>query len=266
MPDDDLKDSWWERRKHDVAMHKDKIKWAAEKLSWVATGLAIASMFIPGVNLIVAAALLTAVALAAHTTLAATGNGSWADVALDAFALATFGAGRLLTSGGRVLGQTVKGAKPAMAALRTKAAPRVANAAKKAMEKATSAQRKVIGLHVQSNPAARALHDALKLRAKTAGELARARTLADKLVGYSPLGRLKAADAELGQMLATLKALKPHAAHASVVGAYQEAQAAVRLAQAPAVAGAVVDIADKFRAFDGVKDLPVFNHQPGGSW
>jgi hypothetical protein len=67
-------------------------------LEVVATILAIVALFIPGVN-IVAALLwigfgLTAAALVGRVMLAMTGNGSWFDVAMDAFALLTFGVGK----------------------------------------------------------------------------------------------------------------------------------------------------------------------------
>ena len=67
-------------------------------LEVIATVLAIVALFIPGLD-IVAALLwigfgLTALALAGRVMLAATGNGSWLDVALDAFAMLTFGRAR----------------------------------------------------------------------------------------------------------------------------------------------------------------------------
>jgi hypothetical protein len=62
-------------------------------LTWVATAVAIACIFIPGLNILAIA--LTVGLLAAHTLLAATGNGSWLDVAIDVAAIATLGMSRL---------------------------------------------------------------------------------------------------------------------------------------------------------------------------
>jgi hypothetical protein len=79
-------------------------------LEVVATILAIAAFiiaqFIPGLNVLVDGVLLvdllvaggmilTGVALAGRIALAATHHGSWMDVAIDAFALLTFGTGRI---------------------------------------------------------------------------------------------------------------------------------------------------------------------------
>lgn len=66
-------------------------------LEAIATILAIIALFIPGLDIIVILGIaVTALALAGRFTLAATGHGSWMDVALDAFALLTFGAGKIV--------------------------------------------------------------------------------------------------------------------------------------------------------------------------
>lgn len=68
-------------------------------LEAIATILAIIALFIPGLDIIVILGIAaTALALAGRATLAATGHGSWFDVALDAFALLTFGTGKILGS------------------------------------------------------------------------------------------------------------------------------------------------------------------------
>jgi hypothetical protein len=101
--DDSMKDSWWDSFKEWVSQHAWIIKDICTVLEVVATVLAIVALFIPGVN-IVAALLwigvgLTAAALLGRVMLAATGNGSWLDVALDTFALMTFGLGKLAAGG-----------------------------------------------------------------------------------------------------------------------------------------------------------------------
>lgn len=63
-------------------------------LELVAAGLAIVALFATGVGwLLLAAFVLTGTALFFRTLLAETGNGSWADVAVDVVALATLGVG-----------------------------------------------------------------------------------------------------------------------------------------------------------------------------
>ena len=89
--EDDVKDSWWDNVKDRVDRHADAIKLVTKVLSYVVTALAIVALFIPGLN--IAVLVLTGILLAGQTLLAASGNGSWVDVALTVFALATFGLG-----------------------------------------------------------------------------------------------------------------------------------------------------------------------------
>lgn len=68
----------------------------------------ILAQFVPGLDVLVDALVLggmiaTGAALGGRVLLAATGHGSWLDVAVDAFALATFGIGRLASAGARAL-------------------------------------------------------------------------------------------------------------------------------------------------------------------
>jgi hypothetical protein len=68
----------------------------------------ILAQFVPGLDVLVDALVLggmiaTGAALGGRILLAATGHGSWMDVAMDAFALATFGVGRLAGAGARAL-------------------------------------------------------------------------------------------------------------------------------------------------------------------
>lgn len=91
--DDDLKDHhhWW-----DVVVKIIKV--IVEIANYVVIALAIISLFIPGLDLIIFA--ITAAILLTDTILAATGNGSWLDVAVDVIALATLGFGGSLARGG----------------------------------------------------------------------------------------------------------------------------------------------------------------------
>jgi hypothetical protein len=101
---DKLEDSWWDRNVRSfIHEHADFLKLIADVLTWVATGLVIAVLLLsnPAGWLTLAALALTAGAMVIHTALAANGDGSWIDVGMDVFALATFGAGKLLTAGAR---------------------------------------------------------------------------------------------------------------------------------------------------------------------
>jgi hypothetical protein len=85
--DDALKDHhhWW-----DVVVKIIKV--LVEIANYVVIVLAIVALFIPGLDVIVLAISLAI--LAADMLLAATGNGSWMDVAFDIVAVITFGAGK----------------------------------------------------------------------------------------------------------------------------------------------------------------------------
>jgi hypothetical protein len=116
---DSLKDSWWDShvRKwiHD---HADLLKMIADVLTWIATAIIIVVLIV-GTGGVGLAILLTAGALLIHTMLAANGDGSWVDVGIDAFALVTLGAGRMLSTA----------AKTARLASLAEAAPGAADAA-----------------------------------------------------------------------------------------------------------------------------------------
>lgn len=90
--DDDMKDSGWDKFKGAVGSIASVLDGIADVLGWIATALVIAALFIPGVNLLVAAAILL-VSLGIHVLLAATDNGSWLDVAFDVVGLLTLGIG-----------------------------------------------------------------------------------------------------------------------------------------------------------------------------
>jgi hypothetical protein len=96
---DSLKDHhhWW-----DVVVKVLKV--IVEILNYVVIVLAIVALFIPGLDVIVLAISLAI--LAADTLLAATGNGSWIDVALDLVGVLTFGAGKGLAKAGERAGKT----------------------------------------------------------------------------------------------------------------------------------------------------------------
>ncbi len=85
----------------------------AGKLSAAFGVLALATFWIPGVGEVFgAAALVTGgVALAADTTLAATGHGGWSKVGMDAIGVAAGGMGRVLGTSAKLLRTGAKGEK-----------------------------------------------------------------------------------------------------------------------------------------------------------
>jgi hypothetical protein len=102
--DDSLRDSWWDSFKDFIGKWSWLIKDICTVLEVVGAILAIIALFVSGAWLLVAF-IVTAVALLGRTLLAATGNGSWLDVIMDAVALATLGiSGGLSGTGGLVRG------------------------------------------------------------------------------------------------------------------------------------------------------------------
>jgi hypothetical protein len=91
---DALRDSRWDKFKSWVTDNSGWLKTLAKVLGDIVAVLAVLCLLIPGVDLLLIAALaLTAMLLVIHTMLAATGNGSWIDVAIDVVGLLTLGWG-----------------------------------------------------------------------------------------------------------------------------------------------------------------------------
>jgi membrane protein implicated in regulation of membrane protease activity len=84
---DIINDSWWEGV-------VDYVKVAIDVLSWTATIIGLVALFITPVGWVaMVATVATALVMGGHLLLAITGDGSWMDVATDAFSLVTMGMG-----------------------------------------------------------------------------------------------------------------------------------------------------------------------------
>jgi len=107
--DDGLNDGWWENWGATVAHALSSV---AGTIASIAGILALVLCWVPVLSqaLAVVAAIATAVKLVADIALAAHDEGTWGDVGFDAFALVTFGAGRVLSSAARTAAQGAKGA------------------------------------------------------------------------------------------------------------------------------------------------------------
>lgn len=82
---DGVHDSRWQHFKGWVHDNKGWISAVASIASWLATGLAVIALFVPGLNLIVLGLML--LALAGHSLLAMSGDGSWLEAGLDLLAV-----------------------------------------------------------------------------------------------------------------------------------------------------------------------------------
>ncbi|MFI8530426.1 putative T7SS-secreted protein [Streptomyces aquilus] len=101
---DIIKDSRWENFKDWVHEHADTIKSVVDALSWIATAIGIIALLFTPVGWIATAITITTISLTAlvsigHAALAASGEGSWADFAMDVFALGTLGFGSVAMKG-----------------------------------------------------------------------------------------------------------------------------------------------------------------------
>ncbi|MDM8084500.1 hypothetical protein QUV83_06980 [Cellulomonas cellasea] len=105
---DGLRDSWWDNWGSAVF---GAISQVAGIVAGVTGILALVLCWVPvlGQALAAVAAIATAVKLVADIVLLANGEGSWGDIGWDAFALATFGAGRVLGAVARSAGTGAQG-------------------------------------------------------------------------------------------------------------------------------------------------------------
>jgi hypothetical protein len=115
---DIIKDSKWENFKDWVHENAEKIKTVVEILSWAATIIGVIALLFTPVGWVATAIMLTTLGLTAavgvgHTLLALSGDGSWADVAMDVFALATLGFGSVALKGVKAAATTLKTASRA---------------------------------------------------------------------------------------------------------------------------------------------------------
>ncbi len=115
---DIIKDSGWENFKDWVHEHADTIKTVIEVLSWAATAIGIIALLFTPVGWVATLITVTAISLTAlvgvgHTLLALSGDGNWADVAMDVFALATLGFGSVAMKGVKAATTTLKAASRA---------------------------------------------------------------------------------------------------------------------------------------------------------
>ncbi|PNG20885.1 putative T7SS-secreted protein [Streptomyces cahuitamycinicus] len=115
---DIIKDSKWEDFKDWVHEHAETIKTVVEILSWAATIIGVIALLFTPVGWVATLLMVTTLSLTAlvgvgHTLLALSGDGSWADVAMDVFALATLGFGSVALKGVKAAATTLKNASRA---------------------------------------------------------------------------------------------------------------------------------------------------------
>ncbi len=110
---DIIKDSGWENFKDGVHKYADTIKSVVEILSWAATIIGVIALLFTPVGWLATFITVTTISLtglvgAGHALLALSGDGNWADVAMDVFALATLGFGSIALKGVKVATTALK--------------------------------------------------------------------------------------------------------------------------------------------------------------
>ena len=114
---DGLTDSWWDSFMNFVGQWAWLVKDVCTALEFIGAVLAIVALFATGVGwLLMVAFIVTAAALLGRTVLAMTGNGSWLDVALDAFALLTLGLSGGISGTGALIGRGARTVEEAVTA------------------------------------------------------------------------------------------------------------------------------------------------------
>ena len=223
---DGLKDSRFERFKSWVSDHAKILKTAANILGWIATGLAVAALFISGAGilLLLGGVLLTQLAL--HSALAASGEGDWIDVAIDIVGIALlFGGGAALLRGGRAAAgrATTTGARTAS---RTAASQRrAANAALKRTAVRTAQSRSASsGARASARGQLQAMKEAERRAGQRAAQQVR-RQVTDQGGRLTQLGKAVIGDRQLWQTSRQLELLAKRFPNDAAV------QAAIRAAR-----------------------------------
>jgi hypothetical protein len=246
---DDIEDTTWEDVKgiapevwatvdSFIDHHINWIQKLVELLQVVATALAIAALFIPGINLIVLAIAAGAVLVAA-SLLYATGNGSFTDLLLAIVGVATLGLGSLATA---VL-------RSARAATLLRAAPRAGARAAAATGSQTQAARAAIGrrlgrrLQPAQRAQARAELDRLEAQARAAAARAEREYLQRPLPEPTGTQSLRAGgDRENAQLIEDIMRMRADFSADDVLAAGRGAIPALRLAQVSFPVGHLADL------------------------
>ncbi|HEU5007299.1 MAG TPA: hypothetical protein VFT67_10020 [Jatrophihabitantaceae bacterium] len=258
---DGLKDGFWDHIAHWVSQHVGMIKMVVEVLSWIATGLAVLSIFFP--VLLPFAALFTGLTMLGHALLAATGNGSWFEVALDAFALVTMGAGSVLGGLARGARLAAVGESADLEGSMARAAVQLERTGVKAgLEDATSTLAKRF-LTVKGWRAASALKgfDATTAELADAAETAaRSRALARTLPEVSKLESLAAGAKDVAEPVKDLRALAAEFPDSDAIA--QLARTGGSVLNANRVTVGIASATDLSNHFLSQSSLPGLDHLP----
>ncbi len=231
--DDGITDSLWDDvqgawRAIDAAVDgiaEELAKWI-EALSWIATALAVASVFFP--VLAPLAALAAGLVLLGQSVLYVTGNGSLTDVLFAVFSLATAGAGAWAG----------KAIKSAQAATRTAAAERAGARVASRTQEARARLGRRLGRNITrpQRRMARAELDRLKAEARNAEQSVRNRPLPET----SRVAGLKFGDVDNAKHMRDIEQLV--AEFPELASTAQQADKALRIARVNLVASTTADL------------------------
>ncbi|MEQ4196718.1 putative T7SS-secreted protein [Streptomyces sp. YIM 103828] len=240
--DDDMKDSWWNDFKAWVADAEWLSKFA-EIASWACTVLSVVAIFFPPVGGIVAA--LTVATILINALQAATGNGSWLNVAMD------LGALKLARVGGKaakaITGLQKKSRNTAADLAKERAAGAASDANKGARQAAARGERKRGGTSGKQRAKDRARRLRMEEKNRRAGKNAANDVKEADLPevtrkeGLETLG-----DKALGRRLKDIKGMRDtHPGNAELAENAQKARHYSRVNQGAWAASAGLDLSDK---------------------
>ncbi|MFG2308813.1 putative T7SS-secreted protein [Streptomyces sp. NPDC048566] len=261
---DGLHDKGWDKFKDWVSDHSRLLNDLANVLCWVATACAVIALFIPGLNIIAMIALgATLGALLLHSTTALAGEGSWIDVGLDVFALATMGLGRLAGPGMKAAEKGVRTAMRGAGAIRLGKA--AWNAAKLEnltdLSRAGNIFRNGVKGSEQWKAAQKMMSGGMKaMWAAKKGALADAKALSGKaLPEMGALKNLLGGGPEAASLRAYLNGAASRFPESTrIAGEIAKGAGSIRLSQGAFFAGTAVDSFDKAVGMVG----PYFNEIP----
>jgi hypothetical protein len=206
---DGLSDSFWDKFKSFLV---EFVKVVVDIAGYIAIACAIVMLFIPGLDILATIALAATIAsLVGHTFLAATGNGSWMDVALDVVALATFGMGKIASTG-------LRATEEASAEAGTRAAARGQRAFNRQL---SGIERRIASGSGKARVQAIAERAAMRARPIRAAEFSRELRVAKAGVGARAAARF-GGDSEMAKSLAAVnraRALLPNSAGVATASA-----------------------------------------------
>ncbi|MBY8876690.1 hypothetical protein [Actinacidiphila acidipaludis] len=265
--DDKIKDSSWEWFKEAVDDWSGDIALVVDVMSWTASVIALVAIATTPAGWVAGLAIWLSVGvLTGHLMLAAAGDGSWADIAMDIFGLLTMQVGTLALNQLRNVRTATKVA--AQLAAEEQAAANSARATQAIRDRASSVVNRRGATRAER---AKARHD--RNIARAANRRAGAEAAAEEAATPMPestrweAARLGGEKESMNMHKDILRMRRTYPGHSGVQSASVGAEAHMRKFQAMWTASSVVDVGDKFFGssdlFSKKPTLGAYDHAKG---